>query len=103
MFIVLLGFSKNKDQAGKFMDGYKAWITRGFDDGVFLLSGSIQPSSGGAVLVHNTSYFDLDSRVYGDPFVAENIVGEKSWKSCQCKPVSSSHFSLIFNSKAGSL
>jgi uncharacterized protein YciI len=74
MFIVLLRFSKNKDQAGKFMDRHKAWITRGFDDGVFLLTGSIQPSSGGAVLAHNTSYSDLESRVNDDPFVTENIV-----------------------------
>jgi uncharacterized protein YciI len=74
MFIVLLRFSENKAQAGKFMDGHKAWMTRGFDDGVFLLSGSIQPSSGGAVLAHNTLYSSLESRVYDDPFVAENIV-----------------------------
>jgi len=74
MFVVLLRFSDNKAQAGKFMDGHKEWIKRGFDDGVFLLSGSIQPSSGGAVLAHNTPYSDLQSRVNDDPFVAENIV-----------------------------
>lgn len=60
------------------MDGHTAWIKRGFDDGVFLLSGSIQPSSGGAVLAHNTSLFDLQSLVHDDPFVAENIVSAKS-------------------------
>jgi len=74
MFIVLLRFSDNKAQAGKFMEGHKAWIKRGFDDGVFLLSGSIKPSSGGAVLAHNTSLSDLQSRVNDDPFVAENVV-----------------------------
>ncbi len=74
MFIVLLRFSDNKAQAGKFMEGHKAWIKRGFDDGVFLLSGSIQPSSGGAVLAHNTSFSDLQGRVNDDPFVAENVV-----------------------------
>lgn len=74
MFVVLLRFSDNKAQAGKFMEGHKAWIKRGFDDGVFLLSGSIQPSSGGAVLAHNISLSDLQGRVNDDPFVAENIV-----------------------------
>ena len=74
MFVVLLRFSDNKSQAGKYMEGHKAWIKRGFDDGVFLLSGSIQPSSGGAVLAHNTSLSDLQGRVNDDPFVAENIV-----------------------------
>jgi uncharacterized protein YciI len=74
MFVVLLRFSDNKAQAGKFLEGHKSWIKRGFDDGVFLLSGSIQPSSGGAVLAYNTSLSDLQGRVNDDPFVAENIV-----------------------------
>ena len=74
MFIILLKFSDNKAQAGSFMEGHKAWIKRGFDDGVFLLSGSIQPSLGGAILAQNTSLSDLQARVNNDPFVAENIV-----------------------------
>lgn len=74
MFIVLLRFSDNKAKAGNFMDGHNQWLKRGYDDGVFLLSGSLQPSSGGAVVAHNTSLVDLQSRVNDDPFVAENIV-----------------------------
>ena len=74
MFIVLLKFSDNKGQASQFMEGHKEWIKRGFDDGVFLLVGSLQPNSGGGIMVHNTSLPDLQSRVNGDPFVAENVV-----------------------------
>jgi uncharacterized protein YciI len=74
MFIVLLKFSDNKGQAGQFMEGHKAWLQRGFDDGVFLLAGSLQPGLGGGVLAHNTSLADLESRVKQDPFVAENVV-----------------------------
>jgi hypothetical protein len=40
MFIVLLKFSSDKDRAGQFMDGHKAWIKRGFDDGVFSAEGA---------------------------------------------------------------
>ena len=74
MFIVLLKLSGNKDQASQFMDGHKEWIKRGFDDGVFLLVGSLQPNLGGGIVAHNTSLSDLQSRVNGDPFVAENVV-----------------------------
>ena len=74
MFIVLLKFSDNKGQAGQFMDGHKEWIKRGFDDGVFLLVGSLQPNLGGGIVAHNTSLSDLQSRVNDDPFVAENVV-----------------------------
>lgn len=74
MFIVLLKFSSNKGRAGQFMEGHKDWIKRGFDDGVFLLVGSLQPNLGGGIVAHNTSLSDLQSRVNDDPFVAENVV-----------------------------
>ena len=74
MFIVLLKFSGNKSQAGQFMEGHKEWIKRGFDDGVFLLAGSLQPNLGGGVVAHNTTLSDLQSRVKDDPFVAEDVV-----------------------------
>jgi uncharacterized protein YciI len=74
MFIVLLRFSENKGRAGQFMEGHKEWIKRGFDDGVFLLVGSLQPNSGGGIVAHHTSLPELQSRVNSDPFVAENIV-----------------------------
>lgn len=73
MFVVLLRFSGNKGRAGQFMDGHREWIKRGFDDGVFLLVGSLQPNSGGGIVAHNTSLPDLRRRVNDDPFVAENV------------------------------
>ena len=74
MFIVLLKFSGNKGQAGQHMDGHKDWLRRGFDDGVFLVAGSLQPNLGGAIVAHNTSPAELQSRVNDDPFVAEDVV-----------------------------
>ena len=56
------------------MDGHKEWIKRGFDDGVFLLVGNLQPQLGGGIVAHNTSLSDLRNRVNDDPFVAENVV-----------------------------
>ncbi len=74
MFVVLLKFSGNKGQAGQFMEGHKEWIKRGFDDGVFLLVGNLQPNLGGGIVAHNTSLPELQSRVNDDPFVAQNVV-----------------------------
>ena len=74
MFVILLKFSRNKGQASQFMEGHKEWIKRGFDDGVFLLVGSLQPNLGGGIVAHNTSLSDLQNRVNDDPFVAENVV-----------------------------
>ena len=73
MFVVLLKFSGNKGKASQFMEGHKEWIKRGFDDGVFLLVGSLQPNLGGGIVAHNTSLAELRSRVSNDPFVAEDV------------------------------
>ncbi len=74
MFIILLRFSENKSKAGEFMEGHNEWIQRGFEDGIFLLVGSLQPSLGGSVIAYNTVLSELQDRVNNDPFVAENIV-----------------------------
>jgi uncharacterized protein YciI len=74
MHIVFLTFSANRDQRSQLMDGHRAWLKRGFDDGVFLLAGTLEPGLGGAVLAHNTSLADLRNRVNEDPFVAQNVV-----------------------------
>ncbi|MCF6293446.1 MAG: hypothetical protein L3J04_08645 [Robiginitomaculum sp.] len=74
MFIIFLKFSDNKLQAGQYMDGHKSWLQKGFDDQVFLVSGSLQPNQGGGIIAHNTSLTELQSRVDKDPFVENNIV-----------------------------
>lgn len=74
MFIVLLRFSENKAKAGELMDAHKSWIKQGFDDGIFLLVGSLKPSGGGGVLANNTTFEALETRVAEDPFIIENVV-----------------------------
>lgn len=74
MFIVVLRFSKNKALAGQLMQGHNDWIKRGFDEGVFLLVGSLKPSAGGGIVAHNISRADLERRVEADPFVEQDVV-----------------------------
>ena len=74
MFVVLLKFLGNKSEADRFMEGHREWIKRGFEDGVFLLVGNLQPNLGGGIVAHNTSLAELQSRVAADPFVAQNVV-----------------------------
>jgi len=74
MFVILLKFSENKSKAGEFMVGHNEWIKKGFEDGKFLLVGSLQPNLGGSVIAHNSSLSELQEIVNLDPFVSENIV-----------------------------
>jgi len=74
MFTVLLTFSDNKDLASQHMDEHKAWLQRGFDDGVFLLSGSMAGGAGGAIVANTVERAELDERIAADPFVEHRVV-----------------------------
>ena len=74
MFIIFLKFSDNRALAGEFMDGHNTWLKRGFDDGAFLLAGSLQPGLGGAVVANGMIREEIERRVDEDPFVVENVV-----------------------------
>lgn len=74
MFVVLLRFAADKEQAGQFMDVHRAWLEQGFADDVFLLAGSLLPNLGGGILAHNTSRAELERRVSEDPFIVEQVV-----------------------------
>lgn len=74
MFIVLLKFADNKAKAGEAMDGHNAWLARGFEDGVFVLAGSLAGGEGGAIVAHGETRAALEGRVEEDPFVAGGVV-----------------------------
>lgn len=74
LFIVSLKFAANRSQAGQHMQAHKDWLDRGFADGVFLVSGSIQPNLGGAIIAHGTTLPELQARVASDPFVSAGVV-----------------------------
>jgi uncharacterized protein YciI len=74
MYVVLLKFSTNKHLASQHMEGHNKWIQRGFDEGVFLLTGGLQQGLGGGILASNTTREALQERIAADPFVTENVV-----------------------------
>ena len=74
MFMISLKFAENKAEAPAHMDAHNQWIQQGFDDGVFLLVGSLQPNLGGAILAQAGSRADIEARVRQDPFVAAGVV-----------------------------
>lgn len=73
MFVITLRLA-DRSRAQQFIDGHNAWIRRGFDDGVFLLVGSLPPNAGGAILAHHASMAEIEARVQDDPFVAAGVV-----------------------------
>lgn len=73
MFVILLKFA-DKTKAPSLMAGHNAWLQRGFEDGLLLLAGTVQPAVGGALLANGATRDLLEAFVAQDPFVAEGVV-----------------------------
>jgi uncharacterized protein YciI len=74
MFLVLLRFAAGNARASDLLAGHNEWIKRGFGEGVFLLTGSLRPGLGGAIVAHRISLADLQARLNEDPFVSHGVV-----------------------------
>jgi uncharacterized protein YciI len=73
MFVILLKFS-DKAKAPSLMAAHNAWLQRGFEEGLLLLVGTVQPAAGGALVAHGATRDAIEAFVAQDPFVAEGVV-----------------------------
>ncbi|SFE82343.1 YciI family protein [Shimia marina] len=73
MYIITLTLTGLKSKAPDFIAAHNAWITQGFDDGVFVLVGGLKPQGGGVILAGGSDITSIEERVSEDPFVAEGI------------------------------
>lgn len=73
MYIITLNLTEKKSKAAEYMAAHNEWIAKGFDDGAFLVVGSLKPQGGGAILAVANNRAQLEERLAADPFVAEGI------------------------------
>lgn len=73
MFMIFIHLTAERTKMRDLMDGHKAWIARGREDGVFLLVGRLAGDAGGAILAHGESREQIEVRVKQDPFVSEGL------------------------------
>ncbi|WP_171207544.1 MULTISPECIES: YciI family protein [unclassified Ruegeria] len=73
MYLILLRFSKNKHKAPEHVDAHKTWLKTGFEDGLFLLAGTLK-EVGGGVLAVSDDRDAVTTFVAQDPFVIHDVV-----------------------------
>lgn len=74
MFVVVLDFKVDRGEIAPLMPAHSAWLQRGFDDGVFVLTGSIAPGVGGMILAHHLTREELQQRLDEDPLIVQGKV-----------------------------
>jgi len=74
VFILSVDYLVPLDQIDQALDAHRAWVDKGFQDGLFLLSGPKNPRTGGAILAHGNDRAALEARIAEDPFVVRGLV-----------------------------
>jgi uncharacterized protein YciI len=77
VFVVLLRLAEKKSLASSHLAAHNAWLARGFEDGAFLVAGTLVPKLGGAIIAHGITHAELEARVALDPFVAYGVVASE--------------------------
>ena len=79
MIVVSLNYIAPLPEIDRLLEGHKAWLKAGYDDGIFVASGAKRPRTGGVILARCRRE-TLDAKLAADPFgragVAEYDVTE---------------------------
>ena len=70
--IVTLTYTAPLDDIDRHMAAHVAWLTRGFDEGLFLLAGRQVPRTGGAILIRGHKP-EVAALAASDPFVTAGV------------------------------
>lgn len=73
VFVIKLTYVKPVDEVDRFLSDHKAWVKKGFDEGVFLLSGGLRPRTGGLLLALGNDRGAIETRVSQDPFIVNSV------------------------------
>ncbi|KID58820.1 hypothetical protein N473_19290 [Pseudoalteromonas luteoviolacea CPMOR-1] len=73
MFIVTLNYLVGLSEVEKYLPLHKEYLDRCYDDGIFLMSGPIEPRTGGVILAKSSSKEALELTLNEDPFFKTGI------------------------------
>jgi len=73
MFVILLNYVKPLSEVDRFVGEHRQFLERYYASGHFLLSGRMEPRTGGVILSNAATRAEIESIVLNDPFNREKI------------------------------
>lgn len=68
-----LKYLKPLDEVDRFVGGHRSFLEQYYASGHFLLSGRLNPRTGGVILANAATREDIESIVVHDPFYRESL------------------------------
>ena len=73
MFLVVLTYTEPLALVDRYLPAHRAFLERGYEAGVFLLSGRREPREGGVILANSPSEEALRALLATDPFQVHGV------------------------------
>ena len=70
--LILITYIAPLDEVDRHMKPHLAWLERGYDEGLFLMSGRRNPRTGG-VIVSRGQKAEVEALAASDPFVTDGV------------------------------
>ncbi|MFZ4116394.1 MAG: YciI family protein [Chthoniobacterales bacterium] len=104
MFVILLTYKKPIEEIEKHLTEHRAWLDQGYKNDFFLLSGPMNPRTGGVIISQLENREQLEALLKQDPFSVQGLVDHnviefeatKHHPQILIKKMMSSKFSLFF-------
>jgi uncharacterized protein YciI len=73
MFLLLSRYVKPLEEVDRFIPEHRAFLERYYAQGLFIVSGPMQPRKGGVIVTADAPRATIDAILAEDPFVRERI------------------------------
>ena len=73
MFLILLKYTRPLDEVEQHLDAHREYLRRRYADGSFLMSGRMEPRTGGVILAQANSREAAEAMLREDPFHAAGV------------------------------
>ena len=74
MFLILLKYIRPLDQVEQHLEAHREYLRRRYADGSFLMSGRMEPRTGGVILAQASSREAAEAIMREDPFHTAGVV-----------------------------
>jgi len=73
MFLLVSRYLKPNDEVDRWIPAHREWLGRHYAAGHFIVSGPMEPRTGGVIVTVDMSREQIEEIMQGDPFLREGI------------------------------
>ncbi|TPG64772.1 YciI family protein [Ewingella americana] len=73
LYIAVLSYVKPLSEVDALLPAHVEWLRKGYDDGIFILSGRRNPRTGGVILARGSSIEEIQARMKEDPLQHQGL------------------------------